>query len=125
MENIAENAKFMLDYSAPPVDADWAEMEYGELKTRELRFRSLARHAKESITKDSNVVDYNAEEEDACLAAQLIAESISWDEDGEESWSVTVWTAQGDDGCWYYKYTDSAPVDGDPVRFLYCYRGGS
>jgi hypothetical protein len=101
--NITENAKLMKDYSAPPVDADWIEMEYGELKTRELRFRSLARHAKESIAMDN----YNAEADDACEAAQLIAESISWDEDGKESWSVTVWTAQDEDG-WYYKYTDSA-----------------
>jgi hypothetical protein len=108
MENIAENAKFMLDYSAPPEDADWVEMEYGELKTRKLRFRSLARHAEESIAVDSNAMDnYNAEADDACEAAQLIAESISWDEDGKESWSVTVWTAQDEDG-WYYKYTDSA-----------------
>jgi hypothetical protein len=104
MKNIAGNAKMMLAYSAPPVGADWSEIEYGELKTRELRFRSLARHAKESIAMDN----YNAEADDACIAAQLIAESIIWDEKGAESWSVRVWTAQDEDGCWYYKYTDSA-----------------
>lgn len=93
---------FLSDYKSAP-ESGWTEIEYGDLKAREMVFRAKAKG------ETSDIVLRNLDEEaaDAAEAADLIASSILWGEDGEESYSVRVWTAQDEDG-YYYKYEDSA-----------------
>ena len=92
--------KFLADYKSAP-ESGWVEIEYGDLKAREMVLRARAKG------ESSDIVLRNLDEEaaDAAEAADLIASSISWDEDGVESYSVRVWTAQDEDG-YYYKYQE-------------------